>query len=150
MSSHRLSMLQSIFFFLPAAMLIDTAHGERKHKCIYPGCTKSFTRPGKYLRNLLAFSHADHARPTQATHEIDSQTRQFDHDVPRFRTVYPLFPHRLEFGVLRPYYTYFTTHSRHGEWRDRSWDIYLVVGVTLHSGLFAERKKRYLGWIYDD
>jgi hypothetical protein len=53
-------------------------HGERKHKCLYPGCTKSFTRPGIYYltqlgREILTFLSMN--RSTKAPPKNNTQNR---------------------------------------------------------------------------
>ena len=54
--------------------LTRVAHGERRHKCIFPRCTKSFTRPGMLCLPSLSFE-ANSDRPTKTTHPVYSQGR---------------------------------------------------------------------------
>lgn len=77
MSSHRLSKCNPSSIHHPSSAghhLTRVAHGERRHKCVFPRCTKSFTRPG--MSSLpISPSTTNSTRPTQTTHPVYAQGR---------------------------------------------------------------------------
>lgn len=79
--------VQSSIKYVPSAVdrisLTSAAHGERKHKCLFPGCNKSFTRPGMLglLASRLGFT-ANLVRSIKTPYEDDTQAGESKYRFP--------------------------------------------------------------------